>query len=590
MRALRSLYHLLGGLYCALFLIGATALFVIAGTLLESFAQSHQYAALFTYDTPLFAALLWGFFINILLSATRRWPFRWKHVPFLITHFGLLMILGGVLVKHYYGIQGTMTLLEGTGSHEVLEANTYAIHVEKKGDAVPSRYPLKKTMRGHFLSDIATVDDGLSIRLAEFCPHCKEHLTSWIKGNYATIRGLKPIPLQELTYNSSKESWGYGKAGRDGLTTHVSHDDEELQLGGRVRFASTAPIWDVYAFKTADPERTFRTLYLQHSHPFLAVMQEDGGDIHLIACNPDREVWSESFPQGRLNTLVAYDDGFAGYSSHVELPFDAHSAQKNSWKEALSEELVTKLRQAVADHAELPAPLLSLKNACAQENLDFPETAANLLVPLLQPQHAAQLLGDAFGVAANDNERHSTPLSFEASVIPVHEPLPPGNKLEEHIPKVSLFVRQGKRSQTISLAYERSGTGLKWPILDGSYLVRFQPQFHEIPYRVRLRRARQINYPNSTQPYSFESDLIVTDRHTLAPIETTISMNRVYETWDGYRFYLSAMTPADETAVKQVQIAVNYDPAKYLLTYPGAMILSCGILLLFVLRPYSPKP
>jgi uncharacterized protein YijF (DUF1287 family) len=60
----------------------------------------------------------------------------------------------------------------------------------------------------------------------------------------------------------------------------------------------------------------------------------------------------------------------------------------------------------------------------------------------------------------------------------------------------------------------------------------------------------------------------------------------VHETWDGYRFYLSSITPSDESAVKQVQIVVNYDPAKYLLTYPGAIVLSCGILMLFLLRPY----
>ncbi|WP_039376566.1 hypothetical protein, partial [Parachlamydia acanthamoebae] len=62
----------------------------------------------------------------------------------------------------------------------------------------------------------------------------------------------------------------------------------------------------------------------------------------------------------------------------------------------------------------------------------------------------------------------------------------------------------------------------------------------------------------------------------------------VYETWDGYRFYLANMTPATENSAKRVQIVVNYDPAKYILTYPGAIILSMGILLLFW-SPYRKK-
>ncbi len=58
-------------------------------------------------------------------------------------------------------------------------------------------------------------------------------------------------------------------------------------------------------------------------------------------------------------------------------------------------------------------------------------------------------------------------------------------------------------------------------------------------------------------------------------------MNEVHETSDGYRFYLSGMGPLDRYGVKNVQLVVNRDPAKYLLTYPGAILVSLGILLLY---------
>ena len=103
---MKSIYHFLGSVYFALILITTVAIFVVAGTFVESATQSHRYAALFTYESIFFVALLWGFFINILFAATRRWPFRLNHVPFLITHLGLLMILGGALTKHYFGVQG----------------------------------------------------------------------------------------------------------------------------------------------------------------------------------------------------------------------------------------------------------------------------------------------------------------------------------------------------------------------------------------------------------------------------------------------------------------------------------------------------
>ena len=96
----RKLYHFLGSLYFALFLILVTALFVMAGTFFEAVTQSHRFAASWTYESSFFYLLLWGFFINILISALRRWPFKLSHIPFLITHLGLLMILAGVMVKN----------------------------------------------------------------------------------------------------------------------------------------------------------------------------------------------------------------------------------------------------------------------------------------------------------------------------------------------------------------------------------------------------------------------------------------------------------------------------------------------------------
>src|SRR5260221_329148 len=130
---MKRLFHFLGSIYFALTLITLTTLFVIAGTILESLTDSHQYAAAFTYDNPFFSALLSCYFINILFSALRRWPFQWKQTPFLITHFGLLMILSGVIIKNIWGIQGTLVVWEGSGSHELVLNRTQMIEVIEKG-------------------------------------------------------------------------------------------------------------------------------------------------------------------------------------------------------------------------------------------------------------------------------------------------------------------------------------------------------------------------------------------------------------------------------------------------------------------------
>ncbi len=164
---------------------------------------------------------------------------------------------------------------------------------------------------------------------------------------------------------------------------------------------------------------------------------------------------------------------------------------------------------------------------------------------------------------------------IEAPLTLRSKAMPPMNKIEENIPKITLEIRNGPNVDYISLVYNMVGTGIKIPGLDGEYLFRFQPKSLSIPYRVRLRNARQINYANSSQTFSYEADLQISGE------DKTISMNRVHETWEGYRFYLSNISPQNETAVKRVQLAVNHDPLKYFLTYPGGLIVALGSILLF---------
>jgi hypothetical protein len=749
MKLIHKLYHFLGGIHFALILIASVALFVIFGTFIESSTQSHRYAAQLTYQNPLFAFLLWGFFINILFSATRRWPFKKKHVPFLITHLGLLMILSGVLAKHYFGLQGTMRITEGSSSDEVMLPHTYAVHVESKNSEKPARYPLGM---------ITTQNEhSPSIRLTEFSPHCTEHLAGWVKGSFAFIGSHPPIPL------------------------HCAAQDEgTLPVGGQAKLHHPESYsWDLYALKTSNPAKALSKLYTQHARiafndrikkqtirempleillkdtseldliktpnlkigqvtiplsggqallnlhdgpqlgslpiaidiiqkPFFAIIQDDANDVYLAASDPYGRIWSQKENQ---DVLIAYDDGYAGYTTRVEIPLKAYPNGRPEKEEALINQFTQRLKQALVEGTELAPPLqLLLKN-----NGDLPEIATlflsqwndsgrwlypeniplpnplkplfaeldwsstspsikqgcewtvklfdqltpnlvhnrNLLTaleehhwPLLEalkkeaageetlaytllthqifaaselrstqnesentsPEHQAALLSAflrAYGIhfstlLPNPSEQewdaivqdyladeiNPSHIVLETLVSPRQKVEPPTKKLEENKPKISLFLTKGKRKQNISLAYDPTGKGMKWPVLDGEFLVRFQPLFKEIPYQVRLRQARQINYANSSQPYSFESDLIVKDKRNHATTEKTISMNNVHETWDGYRFYLSSISPSDESAVKHVQIVVNYDPAKYLLTYPGAFILSCGILLLFIQRPY----
>lgn len=780
MKLLRAVYHFLGSIYLAIGLIAFVALFVIAGTLLESTTSSHRYAAYFTYSNPLFIALLWGFFINILVSALRRWPFKWRHVPFLITHLGLLMILGGVLMKSYFGLQGTMSIIEGSGSELVTIPDTYFLHIEKKDLKDPTKilsdnYPLSDPSTNGAFSD-------LQIKVVDSTPNSKESPETWIKEispkqKLGFISGLKPFPVhnfnqeyQTLPYSAqinlhslpcnilagytedipkiAQQAYlqGLNILLKDAITEEVVYQGplEEALKGiqwpnGRADIKLNLNYTKALGFEHPEllveiatdrpmqktevtvPLQGAESLLNQNKTPYLgkfpitidllrspsvALLQDPDKTTYLFAFDQNGQVHVETSQNESLPSLIMYDKGFGGYAVQAHLPFSAHPAGRKERESALTSHLTSLLKNT----SVLPPPLQLFKNACKESDQEFascfmdflsrwnytyswlyPENAplSERLEPIFKnlnwdaadsrAKNGCVWLSELFTKLEPDLKLGMDPLSLIQQMgWPLVKPLqalkksegactaeeshavltaftqqmlfaghdfpeiyhihmdsaadqarlfsaylrayeihlcnmigtethqkhqnvtlecplsmqrtnqPPSKKLEENTPKIILQLKKGARTEFVSLTYDRAGKGLKWPVFGGEYLLRFQPEVHAIPHHIRLRHARQVNYPNSNQPFSYESDLLISDMRNGNLIEKTISMNHVHETWDGYRFYLANIAPQNETAVKYIQLAVNHDPAKYLLTYPGALVLTLGVLLLFWMGRFAP--
>lgn len=733
MKVLKQVYHYLGGIHFAIALILTAALIVVGGTFLESVTNSHLYAAYWTYEHPFFQILLFLFFVNILFSALRRWPFKKKHIPFLITHLGLLMIISGTIIKNRYGLQGQMSIWEGSGSQEVLLPHTFSLYIESENNhsaiALPS-FQSTIYFPYHFPS--------LSCKVIGYAPHVKEKLETWIKEDKLYVSGIPPL---------SVEPWGGGslhhKAGRDlkimalrtdkpeeaaqlaylqGLMLHLRKDEQTTKIAladalqepfGEVTALlhlspseSTLEIqWKKEKFSVAlqGPEallvkpRHHVTVDLIRVHPTLCFIETPEA-THLYAFDQHGRVHREIFNPADLKSLLSYDNGFAGYGVQANIPFPSYPTSRTDKEKAIALELSHQLEEALVKQPELSPPLQLLQKATLSANMDFVKTFVQFLNEwqnspgltfftssldqallqldwkLISKKEQQALLwthrlfeqlegsltrGETIEEALEKNHWPFSKNSSEStlndlaeqvfSLIPylpeldfpaelsiqehanflalflrlygidhqllyppqkgdldalekvhgdkdasfvietslTHRMIPetPPTKLEEHRPGIALEIASGKEKQTVAFALDPQASGMKWPLLKGKYLARFQPHHREIPYRLRLRQARQILYPQSSKVYSYESDLLVTEKGK-APIPVTLSMNRVYETWDGYRFYLSGVGTSADANLKRIQLAVNYDPAKYVLTYPGATLVFMGIILLFWIQPY----
>lgn len=740
----------LGSVNFAMILLGLAIISVVIGTMTESYADSHIYAANIIYHHPLFNGLLSLFFVNILISALLRFPFKRKHIPFLLTHLGLLMVIGGTMVKNLGGLQGHLFTWEGTGSHTLIIPHQPSIQLISNNGDNPLSIPLSKLKKGWTR---LKEHPEMRWRLAAYAPHVIEKYETWIKNDLAYIRGfppflvhewspLQPLPIFEpLQLDSQQKPWMVIAIKTDDVETaaktlylhqlklHIQTKQPKLEsLEIDVKHALDTPIpfgggkltttlefnegrlhflfKDDYSSYTEEQivHLTDFNKYLSIQSPFLKssytinlrrpdsllAMIDDPEDMLTIwAFNQQGQIFKEPFSSTTLGSLIVYDKGFGGYAIQTHIPLALS-------QEIFEQHLYKNLKPLLADDAALSPPLKILKLACDQAQVDFTQTFIHFfqawnqsqtlllnsstpalspilphlqwnllsyserqaclwinrlfhqlsfslrqgeeLIPLLKKYHwpfinqlqtvidrkemtavfpllAKQIFSIVSDLPILDDQAH--PLSIlsayfqlygmdaslldsidievpnqyitlETSLTNQLIPMPPPLKVEDQRPGIVLEVEKNKWVQKIPLAFSPAGQGLLWPINQGKHQIRFQPQTLQLPYHIRLKQARQLTYPQSPQTFSYEADIHVTDVRKDLKDFFTLSMNHVYETWDGYRFYLSSVQGSPET-IKQVQIAINYDPAKYLLTYPGAGLLFLGIGLLFWLRPYRKK-
>jgi hypothetical protein len=613
MKIIHTLFYFFGSIYLALMLIALLALYVIIGTFLESFSGSHLYAAAYTYHSPLFNVILGLFFVNILFSALRRWPFKKRHIPFLITHLGLLMILSGVILKNRYGVQGNLHLNEGEGSVWIDLPHSHSIAmVDRQGKRYqhPTETP-----------------SDLNITVTAHSPHVKEEWLSWVKGRFAYIMGMAPI---EVINWSAGDLWP------------ASSSEKRSD-------------WSVLALNTPDIEEALHLGRLDSiNNPLLLITQDPHHASTLWAFPGDGRIFTQSFKKESLNSLLIYDEGYSGYGVQAYLPSINHlkidtllppiAAFRKACQESamnfpsallrfLRDEKIDPILLNAFDGSSIPvrdqkgcywASLLLNRLFAAMERGEDPSSyLKNNGWPLPIPKaddfssFYSEIAKQMFSttpylpekeiVYPKSNEEKQLWLSvyfkgygvegqsllpdfiplpskgnllIETTIQPHFYPVEPSNKWEENRSGITLLVKKGERREVLSLGHEELESRIKWPVLGGEYLMSFQLERLAIPYHVELKEARQINYPHSDQPYSYESDVAING------VEATLSMNHVYETWDGYRFYLSGISVAEDRAIKRVQIVVNHDPAKYILTYPGAILVALGSILLFWMMPY----
>jgi hypothetical protein len=101
--------HLLGSLNLAVFLIITIAGAIAFATVMESKFDS-EVARYYIYNAAWFNVWLMALALNLFCAAFTRWPWQKKHIGFVVTHAGIILMLAGAVIGRAFGFEAFVTL------------------------------------------------------------------------------------------------------------------------------------------------------------------------------------------------------------------------------------------------------------------------------------------------------------------------------------------------------------------------------------------------------------------------------------------------------------------------------------------------
>jgi len=103
--------YALGSLHLAILLLITLTGVCAAATFLES-GFNARVARAYVYGSPWFNLWLLLLCLNLICSAATRWPWKRHHTGFVITHAGIITLLGGALLGRARGFEGSLDLFQ----------------------------------------------------------------------------------------------------------------------------------------------------------------------------------------------------------------------------------------------------------------------------------------------------------------------------------------------------------------------------------------------------------------------------------------------------------------------------------------------
>lgn len=567
--------HWLGSLQLALILLATIAIACAAATVAES-EFSTKVAQVYIYKAPWFLVWLGVLCVNLFAVTLTRWPWERRHAGFIVTHYGIILLLVGAVVGLQTGFEGNVTLHKEKPPVRKVTVNRSILQVESPNDTAlyvmpfdastsrlserrPREFPVPRT-------DLTIVADGFSDNLVE-----EERLVEAADGREGVLVRLSSRRMGRDVEMAMVRG---GEEERDffGLAT-VSWRGE-LPVGGGGGGSGARMVFGKFAPVAAEGGDERVDVRLSADGRKVTVLYDEAASATYLR----EEVMGKPIEAG--GAVVVVEEYWPDFEMREGRPASRSGEPNNP-------AALVRVRSGGADGGGGGGPELVM--APGEGGVAYQLRRGGAVV-------AEGVAGEGEGFATGWADWHAEVVEVipKAAVTKAVVPGPPLMSGENGLP--------GFRARLVSP--EVADAEGRWvpsgeitALTDGRHVVRvgYGLELRPVPFSLRLVDFEVPRYEGTETPSNFIATVEFRDNESGEVKVGTARMNHPASfpgTWIAnltginYKFSQAEWNPRD---LGETTLQVLYDPG-WLFKWSGSLAICVGITMMFTMKPRTKKP
>jgi len=558
------LIHMLASLKLALLLLATIAIACAVATFTESHFDS-AVARAWIYKAPWFIAWLGVLCINLFAVTLSRWPWEKKHTGFIVTHYGIILLLIGAVVGSKLGFEGNVTLRTDGAPQRRIVTDRSTLQIESPADSYLYLLPFDAKLI-HPTEKHPRILSIPGTSLEMIIDASSEHLVKQPALTPLEGNGAGQAVLLEFTSANLKQSF------RVGLGTGEGAPDRHDFFGlANISFLSELP-------QPRDTNSSEPIVVHAGEAPQHGVSVSSTGEL-ITLYTPDgvtasfriSEVLGKEIALGamkvRVKSITPFDQAGSGFSKIAVLVNNdetsgAEVIKDKPWLVLAPGKDVNTVDYQLGRMGEV------LARGFLKKGEPFPLGWADWKATLLAT-------GSSDGITT--------------IVVPGDENNPSG------LPGFHAYLRD-PHAENVTSEPRWVVSGEVTPLLLGESLVRvgYGLELRPIPFSIALTDFQVPRDEGTDTPSDFRATVLFKDSKTGAERSGLIHMNHPASFPGGflanmtglnYKFSQAEWNPRD---LKETTLQVLYDPG-WFFKWTGSLAICIGIATMFYIRPARPS-